>query len=259
MTGTLIRAFRRSALMLALLIAWQVATELHVVSAFLLPSPMSVARRLGADAASGQLALSLAATLYRALLGFAIAGAAGVALGILMARVRFVHWLLDPLVSVGLPMPKIVFLPVFVLWFGVFDQSKILMVAFSAVFPVIAAAWAASENVDKYMLWSARGLGAGGHALLWEVALPAALPEIMTGLQVALPIALIVAVVTEMVMGGYGLGGAMMTAWRFANSAGVFAGIVEIAAVGYLVVKGMALLRRRLLIWHAEAMEPSTA
>jgi ABC-type nitrate/sulfonate/bicarbonate transport system permease component len=61
-----------------------------------------------------------------------------------------------------------------------------------------------------------------------------------------------------MVMGGYGLGGAMMTAWRFANSAGVFAGIVEIAAVGYAVVKGMALLRRRLLIWHAEAMEPST-
>jgi len=253
MTGTLIRAFRRSALMLVLLIAWQVATELHVVSAFLLPSPMSVARRLGADAASGQLALSLAATLYRALLGFAIAGAAGVALGILIARVRFVHWLLDPLVSVGLPMPKIVFLPVFVLWFGVFDQSKILMVAFSAVFPVIAAAWAASENVDKYMLWSARGLGAGGHALLWEVALPAALPEIMTGLQVALPISLIIAIVAEMAMGGEGLGGDMMQAMRFADSPGVFAGIVAIAIAGSVLVRAMELLRRRMLAWHPEA------
>jgi ABC-type nitrate/sulfonate/bicarbonate transport system permease component len=61
-----------------------------------------------------------------------------------------------------------------------------------------------------------------------------------------------------MVMGGYGLGGAMMTAYRFANSAGVFAGIVEIAAVGWVVVKAMALLRRRLLLWHPEALEPST-
>jgi ABC-type nitrate/sulfonate/bicarbonate transport system permease component len=61
-----------------------------------------------------------------------------------------------------------------------------------------------------------------------------------------------------MVMGGYGLGGAMMTAYRFANSAGVFAGIVEIAVVGYVVVKLMAFVRRELLLWHPEAMEPST-
>jgi ABC-type nitrate/sulfonate/bicarbonate transport system permease component len=81
----------------------------------------------------------------------------------------------------------------------------------------------------------------------------------MTGLQVALPLSLIVAVVAEMLMGGYGLGGAMMTASRFANSTGVFAGIVEIAVVGYCLVKTMALIRRRLLIWHQEANEPTTA
>jgi ABC-type nitrate/sulfonate/bicarbonate transport system permease component len=64
--------------------------------------------------------------------------------------------------------------------------------------------------------------------------------------------------VAEMLMGGYGLGGAMMTASRFANSTGVFAGIVEIAVVGYALVKAMQLVRRRLLIWHQEAHEPST-
>ena len=94
--------------------------------------------------------------------------------------------------------------------------------------------------------------------MLWQIALPAALPQIMTGLQVALPIALIVAIVTEMLMGGYGLGGAMMTASRFADSRGVFAGIVEIAVVGYVLVKAMALVRRRLLLWHQEALAPST-
>ena len=99
----------------------------------------------------------------------------------------------------------------------------------------------------------------GGHAsVLWEILLPAALPQIMTGLQVALPIAMIVAVVAEMLMGGYGLGGAMAHASRFADSKGVFAGIVEIAVVGYVLVKAIALVRRRLLIWHQEAMTPST-
>ena len=89
-----------------------------------------------------------------------------------------------------------------------------------------------------------------------QILLPAALPQILTGLQVALPIALIVAVITEMAMGGYGLGGAMMQASRFADSRGVFAGIVEIAIVGYGLVAAMAMLRRRLLKWHQEAQEP---
>ena len=71
-------------------------------------------------------------------------------------------------------------------------------------------------------------------------------------------IALIVAIVAEMAMGGYGLGGAMLTASRFADSRGVFAGIVEMAVVGYILIKAMALLRRRLLLWHQEALEPTT-
>ena len=101
-------------------------------------------------------------------------------------------------------------------------------------------------------------LGCDGSRMFRQVVLPAALPQIFTGLQVALPIALIVAVVCEMAMGGYGLGGAMMTASRFADSRGVFAGIVEIAVIGYALVKGVMLVRRRLLLWHQEALAPST-
>src|SRR5215475_8437086 len=104
-------------------------------------------------------------------------------------------------------------------------------------------------------MWSARNMGAKDRQLLWQILLPAALPQILTGVQVALPIALIVVVVTEMQMGGYGLGGAMMQASRFANSRGVFAGIVEIAVVGYALVVAMAWLRRRLLRWHPEAQD----
>jgi ABC-type nitrate/sulfonate/bicarbonate transport system permease component len=241
-----------------LVVAWEAVARSGMVTAYMLPGPATVFERIGTDAAAGDLWINMALTLYRAFAGFAIAAVIGIALGFAMARNRIAAWFFDPIISVGFPMPKIAFLPIMILWLGLFDVTKVTMVAFEAVFPVITATLGGIAGVERELIWSARNMGANGREVLHQVVWPAALPQIMTGLQVALPIALIVAVVSEMVMGGYGLGGAMMTAWRFANSAGVFAGIVEIAAVGYVVVKGMALVRRRLLLWHAEAMEPST-
>lgn len=241
-----------------LVLGWEGAARSGTVTPFMLPPLTVVLERIGADAGSGELLHHLALTLYRALTGFAIAAAVGIPLGVLIARQRVVRWLFDPIISVGFPMPKIAFLPIIVLWLGFQDVSKISMVALDAVFPVVTATVIGTLGVERELLWSARTLGASERRLLWEIVLPAALPQVLTGLQVALPIALIVSVVTEMTMGGLGLGGAMIRASRFADSPGVFAGIVEIAAAGYGLVKGMALLRRRLLRWHHEALEPST-
>src|SRR5579885_1074331 len=222
-------------------------------------TPLSeVIERIWSDGVSGDLWINTGLTLYRAMVGFAIAAAGGIVLGMAMSRLALARWFFDPIISVGFPMPKIAFLPVVILWLGVFDISKITMIVFDAIFPVVAATVIAIQGVERELIWSARNMGANERELLWQIVLPAALPQIMTGLQVALPISLIVAVVTEMLMGGYGLGGAMITASRFANSTGVFAGIVEIAVVGYTLVKAMSLLRRRLLAWHPEAHAPST-
>ncbi len=242
----------------ALAIAWEVFARSGAVTPFMLPKLSTVLARIGAEAASGELWQNLAWTLYRSLTGFAIATVLGLGLGFAVAHNRVVRWLLDPLISVGFPMPKIAFLPIITLWLGFHDLSKISMVVFDAVFPVITATIAATLGVERHLLWSARNLGATERELLHEVVFPAALPQIMTGLQVSLPIALIVCIVAEMKMGGVGLGGAMITASRFADSPGVFAGIVEIAVAGYVLVKVMAAVRRRLLAWHPEATAPST-
>jgi ABC-type nitrate/sulfonate/bicarbonate transport system permease component len=244
--------------LLTLVVAWEAVSRSGVVTPFLLPPLSAVLVRVWEDAASGELALNLGLTLYRALAGFAIAGVLGVVLGILMTRRPLFRWFFDPIVSVGFPMPKIAFLPIFMLWLGLYDTSKISMAAFNAIFPVITATIAAAEGVDRHLLWSARSLGASERQLLREIILPAALPQILTGLQVALPISMIVMIVTEMMMGGRGLGGAMIADSRFADSPGVFAGIVEIAVAGLCLVKGIAVLRRRLLLWHQEAQEPTT-
>ena len=244
--------FARVFSLVALAVAWELAARSGAFTPYMLPALSAVLERIWHDLIAGDLVVNTGETLYRAFTGFLIGAVAGVALGMAISRNRFTHWFFDPIISVGFPMPKIAFLPVIMLWLGTFDLSKISMVVFDSTFPVVTGTLVGIAGVERELIWSARNMGASERDVLRQVVLPAALPQIMTGLQVALPIALIVAVVTEMVMGGYGLGGAMMTAWRFANSAGVFAGIVEIAAVGYLVVKGMALLRRQLLLWHPE-------
>jgi taurine transport system permease protein len=244
---------------IALLAAgWELVASSGLVTPFMLPKLSAVLQRIFDDALTGELFINLGLTLYRALVGFAISVVGGVLLGAAMARSVPVRWFFDPIISVGFPMPKIAFLPVVMLWLGVYDTSKITMIAVEAVFPVVTATIVGIRGVERELLWSARNMGATERELLWQIALPAALPQIITGLQVALPIALIVAIVTEMFMGGYGLGGAMNTASRFADSRGVFAGIVEIAVIGYALVKGMMLVRRRLLLWHQEALAPST-
>jgi ABC-type nitrate/sulfonate/bicarbonate transport system permease component len=252
-------AFMRVFSIVLLLATWEILARSGTFTHFQLPAFSEVVERIGNDAWTGDLWINTALTLYRALTAFLICAVFGVVIGMAMSRNVIANWFFDPIISVGFPMPKIAFLPVVILWLGVYDVSKITIIVIDAIFPVIAATVIAIQGVERELLWSARNMGANNRELLTQIVLPAAAPQIMTGLQVALPLSLIVAVVAEMLMGGYGLGGAMMTASRFANSTGVFAGIVEIAVVGYGLVKAMALIRRRLLIWHQEANEPTTA
>jgi ABC-type nitrate/sulfonate/bicarbonate transport system permease component len=253
--GVMLRAGTGLLPVIALCAAWEIFARSGAVTPYMLPPFSEVVKRVYDDLASGDLVINTGATLYRALLGFAICAVAGVALGTVMSRNRVAHWFFDPIVSVGFPMPKIAFLPIVILWLGLYDVPKVAMVVLDAIFPVITATIVGIAGVEREILWSARNMGANNRDLLWQILLPAALPQILTGLQVALPLALIVAVVTEMAMGGYGLGGAMIEASRFADSRGVFAGIVEIAVIGYCLVAAMTVVRRRLLLWHQEAAD----
>lgn len=240
------------------LIAWEVTALQKAIDPFLLPAFTSVVARIFDDLVTGKLLLNAALTLYRALVAFGLAASIGVMLGILMARVVSIGWFFDPIVSIGLPAPKIALLPVFMLWFGLFDLAKIMMVAFSASFQIIATSLAATRSVDREIIWSARSLGATERQILWQVILPAALPQILTGLQIAMPICMIVVLVTEMVMGGEGLAASMLRSARFADSPGVFAGIIEIGLLGFAVIKTMEIIRRRLLSWHQETARDET-
>jgi ABC-type nitrate/sulfonate/bicarbonate transport system permease component len=240
-------------LAIAVLVAiWEMVAQSGRFTPYLLPAPSVVAARIYKDLASGKALFDIGMTLYRALVGFCIASVLGAVIGILTASLRPVKWFLDPLISIGFPVPKIAFLPIIILWFGLFDVSKIVMIVLDTIFPVIVATIGGVHGVDKHLIWTARNLGESERMVLWRVVLPAALPSILTGMQIGLPIALVVAIVTEMLTGGVGLGGTMLKASSFADSVGVYAGLVEIAIIGLALVKLMSHLRRRLLVWHSE-------
>ncbi len=245
----------RYASVIAALAAWEFSVRVGGVDPFLLPSLSSVLARGWEEVISGEVPYHALLTIYRALFGFLIATVLGIIIGTLTARNRFCRWFFEPLVSVGFPMPKIAFMAIFILWFGIGDTSKIVMIVVTCIFPVVSATYIGTSNVDHYLVWSARMMGTSENMILWKIVMPASLPQILSGLQIAFPTALIVTVVTEMISSGGGLGGYMILAGRFALSEKVFVGIVAIAIVGYVLLTIFSLIRRRLLLWHAESQQ----
>jgi len=256
--GAWFTAFKRGparfAFGVVLLIAWEISVDAGFINPYLMPAPSAIAIRMAKELASGTLVSDTVLTMYRAFVGFLSASVVGVVIGTLAARNAPARWFFDPLVSIGFPAPKIAFMPLFVLWFGLGDSAKIMMIVFTCVFPVISATYLGTASIDRYLIWSARNLGVSRRGIVWKVVVPAALPQILNGLQIAFPMSLIVTVVTEMITSGGGLGGYMIMAARDALSEQVFVGIFTIAIVGYVLLNGFDRLRRHLLRWHTESM-----
>jgi ABC-type nitrate/sulfonate/bicarbonate transport system permease component len=178
-----------------------------------------------------------------------LAAAFGILFGMLMARSTAVHWLLDPLVALGFPSPKIAFLPVFILWFGIESVSKILLVGFACVLPVIIGTFSAARAVNRVLLWSAFSLGTSQQALLVHIILPACYPRIFATLRIALPVALITTFTAEMVAGGGGMGATLVYSQRFFESPTVFAYILVMLGIGLILDAAVRVFQRHYLAW----------
>src|SRR5438105_9224019 len=137
-----------------LAVVWETAARLGYARPVFLPPLSTVVAQFVPLARAGDLVEPLSISLYRTAVGLAIAIVVGVVVGFLMARVRFVRWLLDPLIAFSFPSPKVAFLPVFILWFGIDHLSKIALVAFTCVFPFIVAAYAGATTVPTNQLWA---------------------------------------------------------------------------------------------------------
>jgi ABC-type nitrate/sulfonate/bicarbonate transport system permease component len=234
---------------LAVLVLWEMVSRLGLVSPVLLP-PFSVTmERLVDLTVTGELPKALWITTYRAFIGLLVATIVGTTVGLLMARIKSARWFFSPIVAIGFPLPTITLLPVFIIWFGVGDESKIWLVALTCFFPIAVSTFEGARNMSKQLMWSAQSMGSHGMALFSRVILPASIPFVFSGIRVALPLAIIVTFVAEMVGGGGGLGYLLIYGYRFLQTPTVLAALVAVLIFGVVLDQLLLLSRRLLLPW----------
>jgi len=201
----------------------------------LLPTLPAVARALVTSILDGSMLNHAFHTLSRVLIGFTLATAFAVPLGILMARFRPVEHFFMPLASALMPIPSLAWVPVFILWFGLGDIVAVLIVFYAAVFPLLLNTWAGVRAVNPLWLRAAGAMGADEAALFWKVMIPGAFPFIITGLRQAFLRAWIAVVGAEMLAASdWGLGWVIFDAKEFLNADVMLASLVVIGAIGFV-------------------------
>jgi ABC-type nitrate/sulfonate/bicarbonate transport system permease component len=238
------------ALIALLLALWELAGVLKWVDPFSLPRVSSVAATLWELVRSGELPREVGFSLWRMLAGYAIGVVLGATVGLLMGFFRPVYHLLEPITEILRPIPSPAYVPIAILFLGIDDEMKLFMIAFSAFFPVLLNTYSGVRSVDPVQLGTASTFGVRGVRLLWQVVLPSAAPYIFTGMRISLAVALIVMVISEMVAASNGIGYFILAAQRGFKVREMYAGVVTLAAIGYVSNRLFLILENRVLAWH---------
>ena len=245
----------RSALILnwtipvAAVLAWEVFGRLDLLPRSL-SVPSLIVAALWEIAVSGELFVALAASLYRVALGFAIGTAAGIVAGLGAGILPGVRHFFDPLVSFLYSIPKIAFLPVFLLLFGLGHASKISIIAFSTFFPVFIASRHAVLSINPILLWAARNMGTPPRTIFFRVVIPAAAPQLFAGIRIGLAHAFVVLFAAELIGSKAGLANLISFGEEWVRFDIMFAGIVCFAVLGFISDRILVTIRRRVLKGH---------
>jgi ABC-type nitrate/sulfonate/bicarbonate transport system permease component len=230
----------------AALIAWELLGRAGLLPRYL-SWPSAILAALWELALSGELLVAVAASLYRVSIGFALGTVAGVIVGLGAGVLPGVRHFFDPLVSFLYSIPKIAFLPVFLLLFGLGHASQIAIIAFSGFFPVFVASRHAVLSVNKLLIWTARNMGTPERTIFFRVIIPAAAPQLFGGVRIGLAHAFVVLFAAELIGAKAGLGTIITSGEEWVRFDVMFAGIVCFAVLGFLSDRILLAVRTRVL------------
>ncbi len=248
----LLQVFKRYYSIFLILAIWDLAARLPGVNQYVFPPSSKIILYWFSVLPSGKILIPASLTILRAMAGLLPAVAFGILIGLMMGRYKTFEWFFRPIFSIGFPVPKIALLPLFMHWFGLFNQCKIAMVFVDCLFPIVVYTYHGVKGVNVEIIWSALSKGVRGTRLVWRILLPHAMPQIYDGIELGIVISLLVAFVSEMVSGGGGLGHLMISAYRYMETLEAFASLIMIAIAGFLFTKLGILIRNKLLFWHTE-------
>lgn len=234
--------------------AWQLLTMLEVFPAVALPSPVDVYQAFVTLVKEGYLQKTLQQDIYasvsRVLIGFVSAVLIGVTVGLLMARIDVIFRFLDPYLQFGRPVPPLAYIPLFVVWFGIGELPKVLLILVGTVPVIIINTIGGVRNIPEERLEVARCLGATKMQVFLRVVLPSALPEVFTGMKVGIGLAWSTLVAAELIASDVGLGWLVVQAANQLQIGIVIAGIITIGVLGYGMDLCVRLLERLVVPWR---------
>ncbi|ACO29040.1 TPA: ABC transporter permease [Bacillus cereus] len=233
-----------------ILIIWQLAGVFGLVSKTVLPTPLDIFLAFQELIKTGELFGHLSISVFRAAAGFFIGGSLGIILGTIVGFSTRSEQYLDPSVQMLRTVPHLAVAPLFVLWFGFGETSKVLLIADGAFFPLYVNAFLGIRGVDSKLFDVARVLEFSKRKLITKLILPAALPNLLLGARLSLGVAWVSLVVAELMGSTEGIGYMIMDARQFSNTDIVFVGIIIFAFVGKFSDSLVRLLEVKFLRWR---------
>lgn len=235
---------------LLLAVGWQVAVDAGWTDGRLLPPPSRILDTLWALTAGGELATHVGATLGRVGLGFGIGAAAGILLGAAAGYARLFRDLVDPSLQALRSIPSLAWVPLFILWLGIFEPSKIALIAVGVVFPVYLGVSGSILSVDRKIVEVGRVFRLKGLALVWRVLLPAILPAVVLALRGGLGLGWMFVVAAEIMGASEGLGYLLVDGQQLGKPDQILGAIVIFAILGKLTDAILVVLTRPWLRWQ---------
>ena len=230
-------------------VVWEVFGRADLLPHYL-SAPTLIVAALWELAISGELFVALAASLYRVALGFTIGMAMGIIAGLGAGIVPGVRHFFDPLVSFLYSIPKIAFLPIFLLLFGLGHASKISIIAFSVFFPVFVASRHAVLSINPILVWTAQNMGTPPRTIFFRVVIPAVAPQLFAGIRIGLAHAFVVLFAAELIGSKAGLANLISFGEEWVRFDIMFAGIVCFAVLGFVSDRILMAIRRHVLKGH---------
>ncbi|MEM1505455.1 ABC transporter permease [Domibacillus sp. 8LH] len=234
-----------------ILALWQYTGSAGWISATVLPTPLAILLSFWDLTVSGELAANMKISIARAAGGFLLGGGLGLLFGILVGFSKKTESYLDPSLQMLRTVPHLAVTPLFILWFGFDELSKVLLIALGAFFPIYINTFLGIRGVDAKLFDVARVLEFSWRHQITRLILPAALPNILLGVRLSLGIAWLGLVVAELMGSSAGVGYMIMDARQFSQTEKVFVGIIIFAVVGKLTDSFVRLLERKLLKWRS--------
>lgn len=241
-------------LLAVILLAWELGSGRagepgKFLDEFTVSSPSAIWAALERFAETGLLWSNIAVTFKITLIGFAIGGGMGFVAGIVLGLNRYLAAVLSPFLAALFATPRLALIPLFILWFGIGDGSKLALVASVIFFLIFYSTYAGVKDVDPQLIERMKLMKADRFSIIYKAVLPSATSLIIEGLRISAPYALVAAVTSEMLSSNSGMGFVLITSATQFDTGGVFASIVVMSAMGIAVMGLVSLLERRLLRW----------